>query len=174
MKTVLTTKIENAVYEFLYLERSYRLAFEVELGTGRVDIFGYHSKEGHSICVEVKVTEADFKSKNGHNFYANKNYYAVPEFLVEKIIDKVPPHVGIIAYSEAKPAPYIAKRYEYNLGRLPVIRTAKNAKKVEESLPPRYRAQMRRNFETALCSNIRRLHRDYLANRLKETKNDNT
>lgn len=53
---------------------------------------------------EVKITKADFLSKNGHNIddinspIANENYYCVPKELVEKIKDLVPDHVGILAY----------------------------------------------------------------------------
>jgi hypothetical protein len=49
-------------------------------------------------CFEVKITASDFKSKNGHNFSGNKNYYAVPVEIYESIKDDVPPGVGIIVY----------------------------------------------------------------------------
>lgn len=51
-------------------------------------------------CYECKITLADFKSKNGHNFHGNKNYYVVPEYLVEHIINLVQDDIGIIAYYE--------------------------------------------------------------------------
>lgn len=50
-------------------------------------------------CFEVKITLADFKSPNGHNFHGNENYYCVPKELAPKIIDKVPDDVGILAYN---------------------------------------------------------------------------
>ena len=32
-------------------------------------------------CFEVKITYQDFKSRNGHNFLGNENYYCVPKAL---------------------------------------------------------------------------------------------
>lgn len=49
-------------------------------------------------CFEVKITVSDFKSKNGHNFHGNRNYYAVPIEIYEKISRLTPPEIGIIAY----------------------------------------------------------------------------
>lgn len=49
-------------------------------------------------CYEVKISVSDFKSKNGHNFSGNRNYYAVPIEIYESIKDNVPPGIGIIAY----------------------------------------------------------------------------
>ena len=41
---------------------------------------------------------SDFKSKNGHNFHGNDNYYAVPIDIYPKIKDMVPPDIGIVCY----------------------------------------------------------------------------
>lgn len=49
-------------------------------------------------CYECKITAADFKSKNGHNFHGNKNYYVVPISIYPKIVGLVPNNIGIIAY----------------------------------------------------------------------------
>lgn len=49
-------------------------------------------------CFEVKITLSDFKSKNGHNFHGNENYYCVPKDLVPKIEALVPDNIGILAY----------------------------------------------------------------------------
>lgn len=97
-----TLLITRLVFEYLYLERGYRVGMEVAVPNGfhrpegRCDLLGYNNKK-EFICVEVKITLADFKSKHGHNFVGNKNYYAVPLDLVDKIKDLVPKHVGIIA-----------------------------------------------------------------------------
>jgi hypothetical protein len=53
-------------------------------------------------CYEVKITYADFKSENGHNFHGNENYYCVPKDLVAKIINDIPDDVGILAYYEGR------------------------------------------------------------------------
>lgn len=49
-------------------------------------------------CYECKITLSDFKSKNGHNFHGNKNYYVVPKDLYSKIKDLVPKDIGLIVY----------------------------------------------------------------------------
>ncbi len=49
-------------------------------------------------CIEIKVTAADFKSKNGHNFVGNLNYYAIPLEIFEKIKALVPDDIGILVY----------------------------------------------------------------------------
>lgn len=53
-------------------------------------------------CFEVKITYADFRSENGHNFHGNENYYCVPKELAPKIIDEVPKDIGILVYYEGK------------------------------------------------------------------------
>lgn len=49
-------------------------------------------------CFEMKITKADFKSKNGHNFVGNKNYYVVPKELYPEIKNLVPEDIGVILY----------------------------------------------------------------------------
>lgn len=49
-------------------------------------------------CFEVKITKSDFKSKHGHNFVGNHNYYVVPKELIEDVIGLVSEGIGLIAY----------------------------------------------------------------------------
>lgn len=51
-------------------------------------------------CFEIKITKSDFKSKNGHNFVGNLNYYVIPAELYEAIKDDVPEGIGIILYND--------------------------------------------------------------------------
>lgn len=53
-------------------------------------------------CFEVKITYQDFKSRNGHNFHGNENYYCVPKALAARIAGEVPAHIGILAYFEGE------------------------------------------------------------------------
>ena len=53
-------------------------------------------------CYEVKITLSDFASPHGHNFHGNENYYCVPKELAPKIVDRIPPGVGILSYSGTK------------------------------------------------------------------------
>jgi len=49
-------------------------------------------------CFEIKITKSDFKSKNGHNFAGNFNYYVIPKELYEEIKELVPENIGVILY----------------------------------------------------------------------------
>jgi len=49
-------------------------------------------------CFEVKITKSDFKSKNGHNFVGNFNYYVIPKELYLDVAGLVPEDIGIILY----------------------------------------------------------------------------
>ena len=49
-------------------------------------------------CYECKITLPDFKSKNGHNFHGNQNYYVVPSYLSPLIENLVSEDIGIISY----------------------------------------------------------------------------
>lgn len=51
-------------------------------------------------CFEVRIIFSDFKSKNGHNFHGNKNYYCVPKD--SKIANEIPSDIGILAYFEGQ------------------------------------------------------------------------
>lgn len=55
-------------------------------------------------CFEVKITYSDFKSKSGHNFHGNENFYCVPKDLAPKIAEEVPADVGILMYCEGDKA----------------------------------------------------------------------
>lgn len=50
---------------------------------------------------EIKVTKSDFKSKNGHNFIGNCNYYVIPKELYDDVESLVPEGIGIICYHHA-------------------------------------------------------------------------
>jgi hypothetical protein len=56
------------------------------------------------VCFEIKITKADFGSKNGHNFVGNLNYYVVPRELYPQIKDLVPEGVGVILYLDGSQA----------------------------------------------------------------------
>lgn len=49
-------------------------------------------------CFEVKITVADFKSENGHNFHGNHNYYVVPVNICDKILPLVEDGIGVVVF----------------------------------------------------------------------------
>lgn len=70
-------------------------------------------EKGDFYCYEIKSSVADFKSKNGHNYIGDYNYYVMPKEVYNKIKDFVPYYVGVLVPSE---------KYE---GRLSSIKKAK-------------------------------------------------
>lgn len=46
-------------------------------------------------CYEIKSCVEDFKSKNGHNFIGDFNYYVMPCDVYKKIIDYLPRFIGV-------------------------------------------------------------------------------
>ena len=62
-----------------------------------------HNKHSYELgilvtCFEIKISVSDFKSKNGHNFHGNRNYYVVDSQIYDNIKDLVPDDIGIIVY----------------------------------------------------------------------------
>ena len=49
-------------------------------------------------CYEIKVSVSDFKSKYGHNFYGNENYYVVTKDIADKVKPLIPESVGLLVY----------------------------------------------------------------------------
>lgn len=47
-------------------------------------------------CFEVKITKSDFRSKNGHNFVGNLNYYVIPKELLKDVEELVPEGIGLL------------------------------------------------------------------------------
>ncbi len=52
-------------------------------------------EKGDFYCYEVKSSVEDFRSKNGHNFLGDFNYYVMPEEVYEKVAHEIPCHVGV-------------------------------------------------------------------------------
>lgn len=54
-------------------------------------------EKGIFTCYEVKSCRADFESKNGHNFYGEKNYYVMPHATFLEVNTKILGYVGVYA-----------------------------------------------------------------------------
>ena len=50
-------------------------------------------------CIEIKISKADFRSKNGHNFVGNLNYYVMPIELWRELKANIPEGIGVISYN---------------------------------------------------------------------------
>ena len=53
-------------------------------------------EKGDFYCFEVKSCVDDFKSKNGHNFIGDFNYYVMPLTVYEEVKDLIPYNVGVL------------------------------------------------------------------------------
>ena len=51
-------------------------------------------EKGDFYCYEVKSSVEDFRSKNGHNFIGDYNYYVMPHDVFIKIKAEIPYKVG--------------------------------------------------------------------------------
>ena len=61
-------------------------------------------------CYEIKISKADFKSKNGHNFVGNVNYYVVPNSLYHEVKDLVPEGIGVIVFFQDSQYPTLRRK----------------------------------------------------------------
>lgn len=52
-------------------------------------------EKGDFYCYEVKSSVEDFRSKNGHNFLGDFNYYIMPSEVYEKVKSEIPYRVGV-------------------------------------------------------------------------------
>ena len=52
-------------------------------------------EKGDFYCYEVKSSVEDFRSKHGHNFIGDYNYYVMPEDVYEQVKQEIPYNVGI-------------------------------------------------------------------------------
>jgi len=145
-KLSITEDIEFALFDYFHIQRSIRCSLEANVLVGRVDLLAMNKKD-EMICVEIKVTYQDFKSKNGHNLIGNRNYYAVPPELVDKIKNEVPSHIGIMSVNVI---------YNGSIGRVKIV---KNAKKIIHNYPQTMIDIIKSNMWVALNSNTRRLLR---------------
>lgn len=52
-------------------------------------------EKGDFYCYEIKSSVEDFKSKNGHNFIGDYNYYVMPEEVYATVSREIPYNVGV-------------------------------------------------------------------------------
>ena len=53
-------------------------------------------EKGDFYCYEIKSCVEDFKSKNGHNFIGDLNYYVMSEDVYEKVKQLIPYDIGVL------------------------------------------------------------------------------
>lgn len=116
MKTKETIELEHRLHLYLYSRGLFHI-FECTIGFGgggRVDCIAINTKDIVT-CFEIKVTESDFKSKHGHNFAGNLNYYIMPSGLYDKVKNSIPDNVGVyVPYSYSLICAKKSKRVKIN------------------------------------------------------------
>jgi hypothetical protein len=53
-------------------------------------------EKGDFYCYEIKSSLEDFRSKNGHNFIGDYNYYVIPENVYEHVEKEIPFGIGAL------------------------------------------------------------------------------
>lgn len=53
-------------------------------------------EKGDFYCYEVKSSVDDFRSKHGHNFIGDMNYYVMPEDVFEEVKHEISYNVGVL------------------------------------------------------------------------------
>lgn len=66
-------------------------------------------EKGDFYCYEVKSSVEDFRSKNGHNFIGDFNYYVMPEEVYAKVAHEIPYRVGVYVPDGSKEEWYSLK-----------------------------------------------------------------
>lgn len=54
-------------------------------------------EKGDFYCYEVKSSVDDFRSKHGHNFIGDMNYYVMPEDVFEVVKHEIPYYIGVLS-----------------------------------------------------------------------------
>ena len=67
--------------EEVFTSRNSYVDFAISYITGNL--------EDETICCEIKISEDDFNSKYGSNFYGTENYYIVPQYMTEFVLNKI-------------------------------------------------------------------------------------
>lgn len=103
MKTNKTKQIEKeifAIYNDKY-GRGQTVVLECQIGNwnkdirlGIVDAIAYNQTKDEFVCFEIKISVADFHSKAKKTFVGNRNYYAMPIDIYEKVKNEIPKDIG--------------------------------------------------------------------------------
>lgn len=107
-KSKKTIILENRLHDTVIKQGTFG-APEVTIGwfgNERVDFLTYDTK-GVFRCYEIKVSVADFHSKNHNSFIGNYNYYVMPNELYEKVAGEIPDGIGVLCGYESQNEPFV-------------------------------------------------------------------
>ena len=107
----ITTKLSDLFEEYIDPHNDPRIYWAKEVtfdyataNTVRVDYMKFKPKNntvsgiehGDFYCYEIKSSVEDFRSKNGHNFLGDYNYYVMPKEVYETVEKEIPFAVGVM------------------------------------------------------------------------------
>lgn len=81
-------------------------------------------EKGDFYCYEVKSSVEDFRSKNGHNFLGDYNYYVMTNEVFENVKGEIPFYVGVFVPDNMN---YRGEWYD--------LKSVKKAKRKDRSKP---------------------------------------
>lgn len=103
MKTNETKQIEKEIFAVFNDKygRGQTVVLECQIGDwykdirlGIVDAIAYNQTKDEFFCFEIKTSVADFHSKAKKTFVGNRNYYAMPIDVYEKVKNEIPKDIG--------------------------------------------------------------------------------
>lgn len=110
-------------------------------------------EKGDFYCYEIKSSVADFKSKNGHNFIGDYNYYVMTAETYSQVKELVPYDIGVFTIDEKELMHEATCDYEWLSHCECCLKTAKLAhrhnrnKSVSEMLLMMFRSANRENIK---------------------------
>ncbi len=109
METELTKAIKTAIWKFTDKQGTFGCE-EVTIGWYGAERVDYMTYDVHDTfrCYEIKITKADFHSKNHNSFVGHLNYYVFPAPLYQEVRSEIPDGIGVLLYSQSK-NPYFEK-----------------------------------------------------------------
>ncbi len=111
MKTNETKQIEKRIFTVFNDKygRGQTAVLECQIGDyfkdirpGIVDAIVYNQTKDEFICFEIKISVADFHSKAKKTFVGNRNYYAMPIDVYEKVKNEIPKDIGCYVLEQVK------------------------------------------------------------------------
>lgn len=106
------------------------------------------------VCVEIKISKSDFKSKHGHNFCGNCNFYAMPRDLYPEVKDLIPDGVGVLLF-------YDGNEGQQGTSRKKTVCASYYGLKTK--VPPVYRPMSDETQKWMVLSTAKRMHKEMLA-----------
>lgn len=96
MENILTSQLFHNEYCLLHKEVFYEAnRATINAKCQRCDLMGFSKQNRQLICIELKQSVSDFHSNAELTFIGNRNYYAMPYDIYEKVKDEISKEIGV-------------------------------------------------------------------------------